>query len=266
MELSLTSLLHRILPHRWRPNRDIMTQVPLPRGATALRWLSGQPESQIRLQPRVYFSPRRSSAPDTPGGAAVAAASAGAGAVAGVGAAWLWQVHSRAMLLCSNYPYWAQAPCHQGSSRPSSQFCSCDLHILPPWENKRSAFACQGTAGQPLGSGALGSMAPFLSEAAPRVRVLGGARFDGREAAPSHEWAPFGSYCFLLPRLELLEAAGCALLACTLAWRPQVGEAERCAVVQKLQAVRTLLAHPCPHSRAQQHAICSLCMHRAAWT
>jgi len=38
----------------------------------------------------VYFSPRRSSAPDTGNGAAAEAASAGAGAVAGAGAAWLW--------------------------------------------------------------------------------------------------------------------------------------------------------------------------------
>jgi hypothetical protein len=86
----------------------------------------------------------------------------------------------------------------------------------------------QGPAGQPLGSGALASMGSFLSEGAPRVRVLGGARFDGREGTPSPEWAPFGAYCFLLPRLELLEAAGCALLSCTLAWRPQAGGAERC--------------------------------------
>lgn len=41
--------------------------------------------------PSVYFSPRRSSAPDTPNGRLAEAAGAGAGAVAGVGAAWLWQ-------------------------------------------------------------------------------------------------------------------------------------------------------------------------------
>ena len=59
----------------------------------------------------------------------------------------------------------------------------------------------------------------FLSEGAPRVRALGGARFDPG-AAPAAEWAPFGAFCLLLPRLELLEAAPCSLLACTLAWRP----------------------------------------------
>ena len=62
-------------------------------------------------------------------------------------------------------------------------------------------------------------MQAFLSEGAPRVRALGGSRFDPA-AAPAAEWAPFGAFCMLLPRLELLEAATCSLLACTLAWRP----------------------------------------------
>jgi hypothetical protein len=45
----------------------------------------------MELHPRVYFSPRRSPAPDTEGGAAAEAGGAGCGAVAGVGAAWLWR-------------------------------------------------------------------------------------------------------------------------------------------------------------------------------
>jgi hypothetical protein len=67
-------------------------QVPLPRSTEALRWLQGQPQSPRQLMPRIYFSPRRSSAPDTDGGAAASAAAAGSGAVAGVGSAWTWQV------------------------------------------------------------------------------------------------------------------------------------------------------------------------------
>ncbi len=43
------------------------------------------------LHPRVYFSPRRSPAPDTEGAAAAETAGAGCGAVGGVGAAWLWR-------------------------------------------------------------------------------------------------------------------------------------------------------------------------------
>lgn len=67
-------------------------EVPLPRSTTALRWLHGQLIHDAHLMPRVYFSPRHSSAPDTDGGAAAAAAAAGTGAVSGAGAAWLWQV------------------------------------------------------------------------------------------------------------------------------------------------------------------------------
>ena len=88
----------------------------------------------------------------------------------------------------------------------------------------------QGAEGAPLDGAALRRMEAFLSAAAPRVRVLGGTRFDGA-GAPAPEWAAFGSYCFLLPRLELLEASGCCLLSCTLAWRESVGSSEKCASV-----------------------------------
>ncbi len=84
----------------------------------------------------------------------------------------------------------------------------------------------QGAPGEPLSAEGLAAMEAFLSAASPRVRLLGGTRFDGC-TAPSPEWAAFGSYCFLLPRLELLEAAGCCLLSCTVAWRPACGPAER---------------------------------------
>jgi isochorismate synthase len=72
----------------------VRLEVPVPRSVKALWWLRGQgdaAETASLLHPRVYFSPRRSSAPDTPGSQAAAAASAGAGSVAGAGAAWLWR-------------------------------------------------------------------------------------------------------------------------------------------------------------------------------
>lgn len=63
-------------------------QVPLPRGLRALHWLQGQSHGldneQSLLHPRLYFSPRQSSAPGTAGAAAAEAALAGAGAVAGM--------------------------------------------------------------------------------------------------------------------------------------------------------------------------------------
>ena len=75
-----------------------MRQVPLPRGASALQWLQGQPLAEALL-PRVYFSPRRSSAPATAGGAA-AAAGAGAPLLPA-----LRRRHLRAGCLCPPAPW-----------------------------------------------------------------------------------------------------------------------------------------------------------------
>lgn len=72
----------------------VRLEVPLPRSQKALWWLRGQAEpgqTNALLQPLVYFSPRRSPAPETEGSTAASAAGVGAGSVAGAGAAWLWK-------------------------------------------------------------------------------------------------------------------------------------------------------------------------------
>ena len=61
---------------------DDSMQIPVPRDASALQWLQGQPQHSS-LQPRIYFSPRASSAPSTPGGNRAEAGMLGSGAVAG---------------------------------------------------------------------------------------------------------------------------------------------------------------------------------------
>jgi len=86
-------------------------EVPLPRSISALHWLRGQSlekdnsdngngdadtnaaAAEASLFPKILFSPRRSSAPDTEGSIAAGAASAGAGSVAGAGSAWVWKGH-----------------------------------------------------------------------------------------------------------------------------------------------------------------------------
>ena len=77
--------------HQAGTRSRVYAQVPLPRSTEALRWLQGQPCAPAQLMPHVYFSPRHSSAPDTPGGTAASAAASGLGAVAGTGRAWTWQ-------------------------------------------------------------------------------------------------------------------------------------------------------------------------------
>ena len=81
----------------------IRLEVPIPRSFSALRWLRGQEPSWSRLNddndddaawflnPRIFFSPRRSSAPETQGSTAAGAARAGVGSVAGIGPAWTWR-------------------------------------------------------------------------------------------------------------------------------------------------------------------------------
>jgi hypothetical protein len=76
------------------PSGLVRLEVPLPLGTRALRWLRGQPpaaDTAGLLQPRIFFSPRRTTAADTEGSAAAGAAAGGAAAVAGAGAAWLWR-------------------------------------------------------------------------------------------------------------------------------------------------------------------------------
>ncbi|KAK9847737.1 hypothetical protein WJX84_001736 [Apatococcus fuscideae] len=147
----------------------VRLEVPIPRDASALTWLQGQPQDTC-LHPRIYFSPRASSAPSTPGGDRAEASMVGSGAVAGAGSAWLWQ----------------------------------------------------GQPGQAVDEALMQDIQSFLDPSSPRLRALGGGRFDQRQS-PSREWAEFGSYIFMLPRLELMEAAGCSLLSCTLAWGPPGG-------------------------------------------
>ena len=137
-------------------------EVPLPRGASALQWLHGQP-SQAALQ--LYFSGRSSTAPDTPGTAAAEQHARTFTATAAHGAAWRWQ----------------------------------------------------GEPGAPFSAATMAGMQRFLSPSCPRVRVLGGMRFNPQQA-PDVEWEAFGSHCFLLPLLEFTEAADCCLLAVTVAW------------------------------------------------
>ena len=77
------------------PSGLVRLEVPLPHGTRALWWLRGQPPAAADaaglLHPRVFFSPRRTTAADTEGSAAAGAAAGGAGSVAGAGAAWLWR-------------------------------------------------------------------------------------------------------------------------------------------------------------------------------
>jgi isochorismate synthase/2-succinyl-5-enolpyruvyl-6-hydroxy-3-cyclohexene-1-carboxylate synthase/2-succinyl-6-hydroxy-2,4-cyclohexadiene-1-carboxylate synthase/O-succinylbenzoate synthase len=151
----------------------VRLEVPVPRTTTALRWLGGQSRSTSHRNelsvavnyPQVYFSPRRSSAPDTPGSVAAASATSGTGSIAGVGCAWMWQ--------------------GRDGQRPDERVFS--------------------------------SIRRFMNPNNSQIRAFGGCRFDP-ETVPSEEWSEFGSYFFLIPRIEYVEGWGSNLLAVTVAW------------------------------------------------
>ncbi|GIL50277.1 hypothetical protein Vafri_6487 [Volvox africanus] len=177
----LRRLPSAVAAHAALPSGVLRLEVTVPRTATtALRWLSGQQQqwpqqvsdsSPADGGPFLYFSGRRSSAPDTPGAVAAEAATRGWSSLAGAGAAWRW------------------------------------------W----------GPGGGGFDSQVVSALQRFLSPDQPRIRILGGVRFDPRRI-PGPEWASFGSHCFVLPLLELTEAADCCLLAVTLAWDPDAAK------------------------------------------
>lgn len=87
--------------------------------------------------------------------------------------------------------------CHTGCGK---HVCSRDRqHMLSHGAGLGAAWLWQGAAGEPLSPQAVQEMANFLSTAHPRLRVLGGSRFNTSQT-PATEWAEFGSYCFMLPR------------------------------------------------------------------
>lgn len=96
---------------------------------------------------------------------------------------------------------------------------------------------------------ALLSMRRFLSVDEPRIRVVGGSRFNCDQAADP-EWASFGAFSFVLPQVEFLEASDCNLLACTLAWEPHSTEGPSSAsqAVEQALAVLGRLQPPAPAS------------------
>ena len=61
------------------------------------------------------------------------------------------------------------------------------------------------------------SMHRFLCPRNPRIRVFGGSRFDVA-SDPAEEWKDFGSFVFVLPRIEFLECSGGLVLCCNIAW------------------------------------------------
>lgn len=124
--------------------------------------------------------------------------------------------------------------------QPQSIFASDhapgEVILLIPSAGLGAAWLWQGRAGQPLSPETVLEMSNFLSPAQPRLRALGGSRFNTSQT-PAPEWAEFGSYCFMLPR--------CSLHSVSASGRP---------VTQKTWLIYT----PTALSIADVYCICSL--------
>lgn len=68
-----------------------------------------------------------------------------------------------------------------------------------------AAWLWQGGSREALTPATVHEMSGFLSTAYPRLRVLGGTRFNTAQE-PQPEWAEFGAYCFMLPRSAVVPA------------------------------------------------------------
>lgn len=157
-------------------------EVPLPRGITALQWLRGQPPA---AGPRVYYSGRTSSAPNTPGAARAEETTRGWSAVAGrnVCACFVTsclQQRSSSMRLSVG-------------GRLSSSLCAC-VHARWLAAGVGAAWLWRGAPGSGFSAGVMSSLSRFLSTDQPRVRVLGGVRFDPASQA-GQEWQVGGCEC-----------------------------------------------------------------------
>lgn len=61
----------------------------------------------------------------------------------------------------------------------------------------------KGEPGATLSAATIGAMYRFLRASGSSMKVLGGARFDS-DSAVAPEWEPYGSFCMILPALELV--------------------------------------------------------------
>ncbi|MEW5311204.1 MAG: hypothetical protein WDW38_002939 [Sanguina aurantia] len=166
-------------------------EAPLPRGCTAASWLKGQAQPSSSSS-----SPAASLSRDLSSGEALSPSGA---------------------LVTLPRAYYSG----RQSSAPDTPLSARAERATKGW----SAVAGAGSAwlwrGDPRDGGfgdvVVQQMQRFLSPDEPRIRVLGGTRFNP-QVASSAEWAAFGSYCFTLPLVEFMESEDCSLLAVTLAW------------------------------------------------
>lgn len=198
------------------PSGLLRFEVPLPRSLAALDWLRGQsaraiagaeaPPAAAGL-PKVYFSPRRFATPGGEGSQEAEACTAGMGSIAG------------------------ESPVSPTVAWPACQRAS------PPTAGLGAAWLWQGQPGEEFGEQHRSDITSFLGGEHPRVRALGALRFHPHQPSPAAEWAPFGSFLFLLPAVEVQELPNATLISAQMAWREAEGVSPADAARRTLAAL-----------------------------
>lgn len=80
-----------------------------------------------------------------------------------------------------------------------------------------SAWVWKGIHGCSLDADVMRDIKDKASDMYNRIRCFGGSRFDPGGLV-DEEWESFGSYSFLIPRIEFVERGHGCVLACTIAW------------------------------------------------
>lgn len=80
-----------------------------------------------------------------------------------------------------------------------------------------AAWEWKGIHGCPLNAEVMHDIKEKTNDRYNRIKAFGGSRFDPGGCV-DEEWESFGSFCFLIPRIEFVERGNGCVLACTLAW------------------------------------------------
>lgn len=115
-----------------------------------------------------------------------------------------------------------------------------DLNGATPKDHRLVSVAGIGSSvffrdNQPFSFNDWRTIKRFLSKSSPLLRAYGGIRFDP-QAEISPEWAPFGSFYFMIPQVEFNELNGSSILAASVAWDGDVSWSYEKSVA-KLQSI-----------------------------
>ncbi|KAL2645330.1 hypothetical protein R1flu_012917 [Riccia fluitans] len=129
------------------------------------------------------------------------------------------------------------------SSRNSQDFQTIDVNGVGGVAGVGAAVLFKGES--PISLKDWKKIRRFLSKSQPIIRAYGAMRFNPK-TKPSKEWAPFGSFYFFIPQIELCECEGCSILAVNVTWDDSMGWTLKKALQNSVMAMQTTSTRICP--------------------